>query len=494
MAARSKALAYAMQIRNNKIEQETKELLRPLKEEKTKTALSLQALRVLSEQIAQNHVSYQQDIEREFNDILKQIQRKKKHILTHLSIIKQSKLRKIQAHSQVLQQRQDSINSAIQTCTTIMDSNNEPQSTSTQWRQRVSAITDETLSKLPSHSSSKLSIKDRVQYTFHKHLLSSICSISDEDHTLHPLPNITDLQCQSVSAQSATISWNAALPSTVGSLRCTHPLYMMLNVFKSSNTNHHKVDHEDDEKTESNAPLLQSERILFTQKQSEYSYEIEDKLEPNSKYKVELNLVEELDDNTVINRGDFECISLVLQTKKAKKEKCATFRFERGRAENLSVSSDGLSVTGVGQIRFGDYLLAEDEQIYSVTFSMAAVTASECGIGFASTGYINTHPSHRMLVYGNGKTLMASEFKRGELSAAGVCWSEQDEVVVEINMKQRVGKMYRKYSGAQNITCVEEFYRVELPEVVAVCVRLSPRSKTDGKQPQTLTVVQQAFL
>merc|ERR1719295_98879 len=102
----------------------------------------------------------------------------------------------------------------------------------------------------------------------------------------------------------------------------------------------------------------------------------------------------------------------------------------------MKVSEDGLSVMGKGQLRFGEYLKRENGQIYRVTFSMKGADPDKCGIGFVTTGrgFIDSHNNHRVLVYGNGKVLMAKEFKDGKRLSLEY-WNTGDDVVVEMDMK-----------------------------------------------------------
>merc|ERR1711971_306459 len=142
---------------------------------------------------------------------------------------------------------------------------------------------------------------------------------------------------------------------------------------------------------------------------------------------------------------------------------------------------------GHGRLRFGQYLKAENAQIYRVTFSMKEADPEKCGIGFATTGFINSHNNHRMLVYGNGKVLMASEFKNGK-KLEDEFWNTNDGLVIEVDMKNRKGIMFRKFTGDLGIDHLEPFYEVRLPETVAICVRFS------GKSAQKMSVLTQKFV
>ena len=140
---------------------------------------------------------------------------------------------------------------------------------------------------------------------------------------------------------------------------------------------------------------------------------------------------------------------------------------------------------------WSQFLKAEDKQIYQATFGMDDVlNIDDIGIGFATKGFINTHNNHRMIVYGNGKILMAKEFKNGK-KLSTMFWDKKCDVMIEINMKNKVGIMYRKFKGEQNIYHVDEFYKIDLPDLVAICVRIAANN-TDTKQ--TLTVKHQKFL
>ena len=250
----------------------------------------------------------------------------------------------------------------------------------------------------------------------------------------------------------------------------------------------------DDEKDTENDIVSKSKPILLDVDKNKYEYTF-DELEDNQKYKVSMIIMEGqsgCDTASAITksvRSDFDGIECIFETRKVLK-KIALFKFQTG-SDTMKVSEDGLSVTGHGQLRFGEYLKAEDKKIYQITFSMENVNIEDCGIGFATKGFINTHNNHRMIVYGNGKILMAKEFKNGK-KLSNMFWDNKEcDVMIEINMKNKVGIMYRKFKGEQNIYHVDEFYKIDLPDLVAICVRIAANN-TDTKQ--TLTVKHQKFL
>ena len=238
-----------------------------------------------------------------------------------------------------------------------------------------------------------------------------------------------------------------------------------------------------DEK-ENGQHVVGSKEIPFIMDQMEYCCDF-DGLCPNQQYEAHITFSEMVGvDQTRLQRTDVNAQSVSLRTSK---EKVAAERFEFQRcSETMKVSEDGLSVSGHGQLRFGEYLDGENKQIYRVTFSMKETDPEQCGIGFATTGFINSHNNHRMLVYGDGKVLMAKEFK-GEQRLSDVFWSADDEVVVEMDMRNGKGIMFRKFTGDLGIDHLEPFYEVRLPRNVAICVRFS------GKKSQKMTVLSQKF-
>ena len=217
--------------------------------------------------------------------------------------------------------------------------------------------------------------------------------------------------------------------------------------------------------------------VLFNQAGNEYTHKL-DGLQPNTQYVVSLHVVE-----SNVERTDFERICIEFRTKR-QGAKESEYNFERS-SEHMIVSNDGLSVTGHGQIRFGPYLNAQKGQILKVWLSMKDVDSGQCGIGFATKGFTIYHNNHRMLVYGNKKVLTSKEFTHGR-DLAMRYWEKGEVVLMEVNMKKRIGKMYRQTMDQQGIQVIDEFYKVNLPETVAICVRLG-----QSKSKQVLTVIKQ---
>eukprot|EP01084_Bolivina_argentea_P240001 403275_1 len=468
----TKALANALKIRNLAIEKEINSILAPLNERKNKISLSAKALSVLSDNIKKNTIKYQNDIENHFNKIINLIQFRKKYLFNKLSLIEQKKLSDIDNQHKALNKSQNIVSNALTSCNSIIKNKTNNLKTAEK-KQKIQNITKQTLNEteLPS----RIAVRDKIKCIFNdttSSFISSLCIISA--NTLKPLPVITNVKCDSITSQSVTVRWKAMMLSSIDTYNKTYSdLYMRVSV---------NIDTDDEKNSEMN---INHKDILFNENKQQYSCDLQT-LNANKKYKICINCMEmDCYNNNKLDRSDFETINMIFKTKKPL-AKMGLFKFQLGN-KTMVVSNNGLSVNGYGQLRFGEYLGAEHKQVYRVTFSMKDVNPNDCGIGFATIGFINTHNNHRMIVYGNTKILMAKEFKNGK-KLSNRFWDKGDEIVIEMNMKKKQGIMYRKFKNDVGINNLDEFYKVDLPDKVSICVRFAANTT------QTLTALQQKFI
>ena len=162
------ALANAMKIRNLSIEKEINAMLNPLNQKKSNISLSLKALSVLSDNIKQNTLKYQQDIESHFNEIIQQIQRRKQQLFNKISLIEKNKLYQIDQQRQSLTNHQSSIINALSSCKAIINdktNNLKP----AEKKQKIRSLSNNTL-ELPS----RITVKDKIKYTFNQQNISPV--------------------------------------------------------------------------------------------------------------------------------------------------------------------------------------------------------------------------------------------------------------------------------------------------------------------------------
>eukprot|EP01083_Nonionella_stella_P017006 47492_1 len=459
------AVQNALRIRNQFFQNDVNNILTPLNEQKSNLSLSIKGLSTLANSIQKNTIECQQHIEQHFNSIIDQIQLKKQQLFEQMSLIETRKLAKIATQRELLTKSKQSVVTSLTACNDIQNSSLKAY----QKKQKLKQLTKDALNTL--QIPPKLHVSPKISYTLDQSNVSSfigsLCSISDD--FLSPLPTIMDTKCDVISHETVTIHWNALHVSS-------NNLHVTLAVTPVCDAT--------DDKKMNDMDTTRHIVPLETDK-TEYSYTLEG-LIPNQSYDVSIRCLEtDVSTNEATERSDFVQVLIKFKTKKAP-PKVKLFRFQSGH-ESMKVSDNGLSVTGNGQLRFGEYLKADNKQIYQVTFSMKDVDPEDCGIGFATKGFINTHNNHRMIVYGNKKILMAKEFKKGE-ALSGLFWEKGDDVVIEINMKRKQGIMHRKRKDDIGIDRWDDFYKVDLPDLVAICVRFASNTT------QTLTVTHQRFV
>eukprot|EP01083_Nonionella_stella_P080141 220057_1 len=259
----------------------------------------MQRLAEQDEKVSQNEQSVQSTINEEYTHLIDLIQKSQDTALKTLRGIAKQKKSEISTRLQQLEAHQNNTKNAMKSCNGFVYNVNMER---TQRQTQILSTVDGVMKQdIPQNIGD---VPTDITLVFQKESIASFVSnlVSVYGEEPHPIPVFDEIKCESITQESCTVRWIAALSAQDLNKKCKSKLFM-------------KIKNVNEDMDEKEREPLDSEMIVFDANNKQYQYKMSD-LKRNRLYKMKIALFEgkDNDNDDVEERTGNQSLSFCFKT------------------------------------------------------------------------------------------------------------------------------------------------------------------------------------